>query len=81
MKKYFVMLLMIMCLMGCVSTKDVQTMEESTKVKTLCIDGVTYIYIKEIVTPHLGFGYMSVKLDTHSKIVPCVEETKTEQNI
>lgn len=67
MKKYITMLLMVLCLMGCIN------MEMDTKnfnVNTLCIDGVTYIYIKEW-SGNKGFGYMSVKLDTNSKIVPC----------
>ena len=69
MKKFIAILLVVLSLMGCVST---EIEKEYKKINTLCIDGVTYIYIKEIGY-NRGYGYMSVKLDTDSKIVPCNE--------
>lgn len=70
MKKYIVMLLvtiMLMFTIGCMSEK---MNTEKFKMNTMCIDGVTYIYFKE-VGYSMAWGYMSVKLDTNSKVVPC----------
>lgn len=71
MKKYIVMLLMVMLMftMGCVTTSI-----EPNKFKTICLDGVTYYILKEI-DGNREYGYMSVKLDTNSKIVPCDKNT------
>jgi len=38
--------------------------------KTVCLDGVTY-YMFCDGQGYVGYGYMSVKLDRNSKIVPC----------
>ena len=42
------------------------------EMKTVCLDGVTY-YLDSEIGYSRGFGYMSVKLDRESKIVPCTE--------
>lgn len=44
--------------------------DERTNHSTICIDGVTYVYF-QAGAGYQGFGYMSVKLDTNSKVIPC----------
>ena len=41
-------------------------------VETICIDNVTYVKFSE-GGGYTGYGYMSVKLDTNSKIILCGE--------
>ena len=43
MKKYITMLLMVLCLMGCI---NMEMDTQKHKINTMCIDGVTYIYVK-----------------------------------
>jgi hypothetical protein len=43
---------------------------EGTKHSNICIDGITYVYFRGGGGYH-GFGYMSVKLDKESKVIPC----------
>ena len=68
MKKILTILVLAIALVGC-STGD----KASTKkkdMKTVCLDGVTYYLFSER-TYSAGYGYMSVKFDRESKIVPC----------
>lgn len=43
------------------------------KTETRCLDGVTYIIYRDTFS-NKGFGYMSVKFNTDSKIIPCNED-------
>ena len=62
-----ILLSSIMLLASCGS----QTPEdERTNHNNICIDGVTYVYFQAGVG-YKGFGYMSVKLDANSKVIPC----------
>lgn len=40
------------------------------EMRTVCLDGVTYYLFRE-QAGYSGWGYMSVKLDRNSKVVPC----------
>ena len=62
--------LLLFALCGC-STGD-RAATEKKDMQTVCLDGVTYYLFKE-GAGNRGYGYMSVKLDTDSKIVPCKE--------
>lgn len=73
MKKYFVIVLLILSLIGCTNME----LDKETKVNTLCIDGITYIYIKEFDGYH-GWGYMSVKLNQNSKVILCDDGIQTK---
>ena len=65
MKRVLVVLVLFSLLVSC---KEAMTSKEN--MKTVCLDGVTYYLFSEIGYSR-GFGYMSVKLDRESKIVPC----------
>ena len=67
MKKILTILVLAIALVGCSSGDKARTSKEG--MKTVCLDGVTYYLFNE----HKGFGYMSVKLDRESKIIPCTE--------
>ena len=70
MKRILAVFVLSILLVGCSTGQEANT---STKeMKTVCLDGVTYYLFSEIGYSR-GFGYMSVKLDRESKIVPCTE--------
>ena len=70
MKKILAVLILSMILIGCSSGQEANT---STKdMKTICLDGVTYYLFRESNYSE-GYGFMSVKLDRESNIVPCSE--------
>ena len=60
--------LLLFALCGC-STGD-KPMTEKKEFQTVCLDGVTYYLFRESAG-YSGYGYMSVKLDKDSKIIPC----------
>ena len=62
--------LLLFALCGC-STGD-KTETKKRDMQTVCLDGVTYYLFSE-ASGHRGYGYMSVKLDKDSKVVPCTE--------
>ena len=63
MKRILTILVLATSLVSC------STGTPKKEMKTVCLDGVTYYLFNE----HKGFGYMSVKLDRESKIIPCTE--------
>lgn len=71
MKKHITLLIigLLLCLLGGCSTGD-ESLTKKEDFKTVCLDGVTYYCFKESAG-YSGYGYMSVKLDKNSKIVPC----------
>ena len=60
--------ILLFALSGC-STGD-RAATKKKDMKTVCLDGVTYYLFSER-TYSAGYGYMSVKFDRESKIVPC----------
>lgn len=62
--------ILLFALSGCSTGNRAATKKKD--MKTVCLDGVTYYLFKE-TTGYSGFGFMSVKLDKDSKIVPCIE--------
>ena len=70
MKRILVVLVLSSLLVSC----SIELVPKTTgkEMKTVCLDGVTYYLFSEIGYSR-GFGYMSVKLDRESKIVPCTE--------
>ena len=67
MKRILTILVLATALVSCSTGKEATTPKK--EMKTVCLDGVTYYLFNE----HKGFGYMSVKLDRESKIIPCSE--------
>ena len=67
MKRILTILVLATALVSCSTGKEATTPKK--EMKTVCLDGVTYYLFNE----HKGFGYMSVKLDRESKIIPCTE--------
>ena len=70
MKRILAVLVLSSLLVSC-SIEQV-TKTTGKEMKTVCIDWVTYYLFSEIGYSR-GLGYMSVKLDRESKIVPCTE--------
>ena len=70
MKKILAIFVLSIVLVGCSSGDKARTSKED--MKTVCLDGVTYYLFSER-THSAGYGYMSVKFDKESKIVPCTE--------
>ena len=70
MKRILAVLVLSSLLVSCSTGKEAMTSKEN--MKTVCLDGVTYYLFRE-TRYSKGFGYMSVKLDGESKIVPCTE--------
>ena len=70
MKRILAVLVLSSFLVSCSTGNEAMTSKEN--MKTVCLDGVTYYQFSEIKLSK-GFGYMSVKLDRESKIVPCTE--------
>ena len=70
MKRILVVLVLSSLLVSC----SIELVQKTTgkEMKTVCLDGVTYYLFSEIGYSR-GFGYMSVKLDRESKIIPCTE--------
>lgn len=67
MKKLLILLALVLTTTACsMDSKPVA----SKNTKHICIDGVTYITVKESVG-HRGYGFMSVKLGKDSKVIPC----------
>lgn len=62
--------LLLFALCGC-STGD-RASTKKKDIKTVCLDGITYYLFKES-RGYNGYGYMSIKLDKDSKIVPCTD--------
>ena len=59
-----------MLLASCTHQSEVVDKNESFEEQ--CIDGVTYILFKQKpITGYKGYGFMSVKLGTDSKIIQC----------
>ena len=70
MKRILAVLVLSSLLVGCSS--EIETKTTGKEMKTVCLDGVTYYLFSEIGYSR-GLGYMSVKLDRESKIIPCTE--------
>ena len=68
MKKLLVLLTLALSTTACTEVGHSPSVVD--KVKIICIDGVSYVVIKESLGYH-GYGYMSVKLDIDSKVVLC----------
>ena len=70
MKRILVVLVLSSLLVSC----SIELVQKTTgkEMKTVCLDGVTYYQFSEVRFSK-GFGYMSVKLDRESKIIPCTE--------
>lgn len=62
--------LLLFALSGCSTGNNAATKKKD--MKTVCLDGVTYYLFSERLG-NGGYGYMSVKLDKYSKIVPCTD--------
>jgi len=46
--------------------------DADARYNNICIDGVTYVYFRgDKPSGYRGYGYMSVKLDMNSKVIPC----------
>ena len=70
MKRILAVLVLSSLLVSCSTGQEANT---STKdMKTICLDGVTYYLFRETRLSK-GYGFMSVKLDRESKIIPCTE--------
>ena len=67
MRKLLILLALTMATTAC--SMD-STPVASKTAKHICIDEVTYIAFREY-NGYRGFGYMSVKLDKDSKVIPC----------
>ena len=76
MKRILTILVLATALVSCSTGKEAMTSKEN--MKTICLDGVTYYQFSEARLSK-GFGYMSVKLDRESKIVPCSNEEVIER--
>lgn len=61
---------LLFALSGCSTGNKAATKKKN--MKTVCLDGVTYYLFSERAG-YSGYGFMSVKLDKDSKIVPCIE--------
>lgn len=70
MKKLLILLALALTTTACSDERNSVT--DQSKVKSICIDGITYVVIKES-RGYQGHGYMSVKLDKDSKVIPCGE--------
>ena len=70
MKRILAVLVLATTLVSCSTGKEAMTSKEN--MKTVCLDGVTYYQFSEVRFSK-GFGFMSVKLDRESKIIPCTE--------
>lgn len=70
MKKILVIFVLSIVLVGCSSGDKARTSKED--MKTVCLDGVTYYLFRESNYSE-GYGFMSVKFDRKSKVVPCSE--------
>lgn len=71
MKKLLILLALVLSTTACTDKKH--SLTDLGKVKSICIDGITYVVIKES-RGYQGHEYMSVKLDKDSKIIPCEVE-------
>lgn len=69
-KSLLLVVFLLLALCGCSTGDNAATKKKD--MKTVCLDGVTYYLFSE-GQGYRGFGYMSVKLDTNSKIIPCKE--------
>lgn len=74
MKKSLLVLSLVTLISACDMTEiDVTNNTNNIEnVQTICIDNVTYVKFSD-GKGYKGYGYMSVKLDTNSKIILCGE--------
>jgi len=70
MKKILAIFVLSIVLVSCSSGDKARTSKED--MKTVCLDGVTYYLFRESNYSE-GYGFMSVKFDRESKVVPCSE--------
>ena len=70
MKRILAVLVLSSLLVSCSFEQVTKT--TGKEMKTVCLDGVTY-YLDSEIGYSRGFGYMSIKLDRESKIIPCTE--------
>ena len=70
MKKILAIFVLAIALVGCSTGDKASTSKED--MKTVCLDGVTYYLFRESNYSE-GAGFMSVKFDRKSKVVPCSE--------
>ena len=70
MKRILAVLVLSSFLVSCSTGNEAMTSKKN--MKTVCLDGVTYYQFSEVRFSK-GFGFMSVKLDRESKIIPCTE--------
>ena len=67
------LVLSLVTLISACDMTEIDTTNNTRVVKnaeTICIDNVTYVKFSE-GGGYSGYGYMSVKLDTNSKIILC----------
>lgn len=64
--------LLLLSLVTSISACDMTGIAVTKSEQTICIDNVTYVKFSEGNVDR-GLGYMSVKLDTNSKIILCGE--------
>lgn len=77
MKKLLILLPLVLATTACKDMKD-SAPPPTNKEMVMCIDGVSYVVFKE-GRGYRGFGYMSVKLDKDSKVIPCDVEVEIVQ--
>ena len=70
MKRILTILVLATALISCSTGNEAMTSKEN--MKTVCLDGVTYYLFRESNYSE-GYGFMSVKFDRESKVVPCSE--------
>ena len=70
MKIILTIIVLATALVSCSTGRE--AMSPKKEMKTVCLDGVTYYLFRENNYSE-GYGFMSVKFDRESKIVPCSE--------
>jgi hypothetical protein len=63
-----IVLIAALFIVGCEESRE--PVDTGTIYNNVCIDGVTYVYFRGRAG-YAGYGYMSVKLDKDSKVIPC----------
>lgn len=72
MKKVILFCLLSLFLFGC-EGKTKETIN-TDKMKTICIEGVSYFYFKEHhIAGYKGYGFMSVKFNKDGTVSTCEE--------
>lgn len=69
--KKIMLLLLVVLITGCFSGAEPLT--EKKNMKTICLDGVTYYYFREL-QGNIGYSYMSVKFNSDSTVNTCKGE-------